>query len=218
MRNAESLILRHLPLSHSAKRQASPGMQANSGHRLAFLRRLTGARCSVARDSAFRTPHSAFLRSGAVLLEVILAMTLFFMAAGVVVGALDSALRGAKTLKLEAQAADLAMSKLADIQSSLTPPVAEGATEYKEEENLPGWTCEVAVEKMGVANEAAPPMSRVTVIIRKPDQKFTYQISQLILTLEPEAADDSSASGTGGTTGGATGGNTGGGGTPRSGP
>jgi len=171
------------------------------------------------RDSALHIPHSAFLSSGAVLLEVILAMTLFFVAAGVVVGALDGALRGAKTLKLEAQAADLAMSKLADIQSSLTPPVAEGATEYKEEENLPGWTCEVAVEKMEVANEAAPPMSRVTVIIRQPDQNFTYQISQLILALQPEAADDSAAaSGTGGTTGGATGGNTGGGGTPRSGP
>ncbi|MCL2701277.1 MAG: hypothetical protein FWE88_06240 [Phycisphaerae bacterium] len=138
-------------------------------------------------------------RRGAALLEIVLALTLFFLSAAVIVGSLDQALRGSRVLRWEAQAADLAMSKMAQLQSELYSPVSEPETDYeKENEFLAGWSCEVVVDKMEMINSLVPPIDRVTVIIRK-TPNFTYQLSQLMLeNLPDEAEEDEDDTGGGG--------------------
>jgi len=55
-------------------------------------------------------------RSGVVLLEVVLALSIFFCASLALLAATNIALRTARRVQLEAQAADLAISLLSEIQ------------------------------------------------------------------------------------------------------
>jgi len=126
---------------------------------------------------------------GAALLEVVLAITLFFLCVGVVVGALDQAVRGAKALRRETQASDLAISKLAELQSLPHSPAGESETTY---DDLDGWSYEVVVDKLELTSSVVPPIDRVTVTIRHRDMpNFAYSLSQLVLEVLPEEdADD----------------------------
>jgi len=151
-----------------------------------------------------------FAPRGAVLLEVVLAIALFVLSVGVVAGALDIAVRGAMMLKRETQAADLAVSKLAELQSLPYSPVRESPTDY-DDERLDGWSYEVVVDKLDMSSSLVPPIDRVAVIIRHRDlPDFAYRLSQLVLEVLPE--EDDTADDTVQFPGGGGGGGPGGGG------
>lgn len=84
-------------------------------------------------------------RRGVVLLEVVLAMAIFFGAAMIILAGLSTSLRGVYRVGLDAQAQDLAVSLLSEIQMGLVPLTSDGPAEYEEEE-LVGWTYEIVVE------------------------------------------------------------------------
>ena len=82
---------------------------------------------------------------GTILLEVIIAMGLFFTTAAVVFGALSSSLNTARRVIVKARAADLAVTKLSEIRLGLLELTDDGPNPY-EEEALEDWTWQIATE------------------------------------------------------------------------
>ena len=141
-------------------------------------------------------------------------LTLFVLGAALVTGAIEQAARGARMLQWQARAADLAISKLAELQALPYSPTNESLTDYLDDD-LEGWAYEVIVDKLEMTSSLVPPIDRVTVVIRKGD--YTYRLSQLVLeVLADEEEDDEDAGTLPTNTGGAGqgGGNPGGGRNP----
>lgn len=78
-------------------------------------------------------------------MEVILAMALFFVAGAVVYSGLSASYEAVERVRYETQAADLAVSKLSELQMGLSPMENQGPEGY-EDEDLADWTWEVVVE------------------------------------------------------------------------
>ena len=118
-------------------------------------------------QSAIRNSSEAAGRRGMVLLEVVLAMAIFFAAALVILAGLSSSVRGVQRVQWEAQAQDLAVSLLSEVQMGLVPLVSDGPTDY-EEPDLAGWAWQIVVEPYDEpqAGLELPEFSRVEVIVR----------------------------------------------------
>ena len=80
-----------------------------------------------------------------VLLEVVLAMAIFFGAALVILAGLSASVRGVQRVQTEAQAQDLVVSLLSEVEMGLVPLTSDGPTEYEEPE-LAGWSRQIVVE------------------------------------------------------------------------
>jgi len=123
-----------------------------------------------------------------VLLEVVLALALFFGAALVVLAGLNSSLRTAQRVRLEAEAADLAVTLLSEIQMGLVPPDDDGPNEY-EYEGLADWTWEIVTQPFeeGLIEVALPEFLHVEIVIRHLPSGYTYRLAQLMSSelLEP---------------------------------
>jgi hypothetical protein len=129
-----------------------------------------------------------------VLLEVVLAMSLFFCAAMVILAGLSSSLSGMQRVQLEARAQDLAVTALSEIQMGLVPLVSDGPIEY-EDAALVGWTRQIVVEpyqeqQLGLE---LPAFQRVKVTVRY--QPTGYATSLTILMADEPPADDAGAAG-----------------------
>lgn len=145
------------------------------------------------RGAAVHAPSADRLRAGRglVLVEVVLAVTLFFCGALVVLTGLSASLQTAIRVRTEADAADLAVTLLSEIQMGLLPLVDDGPNEYEEEE-LAHWTWEIVTSDVETRTEA-PPLVRVEILIRNAREDCTYRLVQLFP--EPEAAGVEEASG-----------------------
>jgi type II secretory pathway pseudopilin PulG len=80
---------------------------------------------------------------GAVLLEVVLALTVFFIGAAIITGGLISSARALNNARQSAQAADLAISKLSEVQMGMVEPTDQGPTAYEDDDKLEGWTWQI---------------------------------------------------------------------------
>jgi len=150
-------------------------------------------RSSPAPLRPIRNPQSA-IRNGVVLLEVVLAMSLFFASAMVILAGLSSSLSGMQRVQLEARAQDLAVTALSEVQMGLVPLNSDGPTEY-EDPALAGWTRQITVEpyqeqQLGLE---LPAFQRVEVTVRY--QPTGYATSLTILLAEEPPADDAGATG-----------------------
>ncbi len=128
-----------------------------------------------------------------VLLEVVLATALFAMMALVVLAGLQSCFRSVGTMRLEAQAADLAISKTSEVHVGLLPPEDDGPNEYEDEgdEALVDWTWEIVTEEIEIDIETdAPPMIQVQVIITHVPSSYSYSTQFLILTPPETESED----------------------------
>jgi type II secretion system protein I len=120
------------------------------------------------RQSAIHNPLAAGgRRRGIALLEVVLAMAIFFAAALVILAGLGASVRGVQRVQLEAQAQDLAVSLLSEVQMGLLPLTSDGPTDY-EEDDLRGWSWEIVVEPYQEPQPGLelPEFQSVQVIIR----------------------------------------------------
>jgi len=125
---------------------------------------------------------------GVILLEVLFALTLFFIAAGVVTGSLHTSMRAATLVKMTAKASDLAVTKLSEMQVGLQTIADTGPTPWATDGDLSQWTWQIAttpVDSMVILN--GPTALRVEIIIRKPSQDFTYRLTQVL----PPTSDES---------------------------
>lgn len=116
------------------------GRRLDSG---AARSRKTGVRSfSVNRKSKIGNRKSP---RGVILLEVILALTLFVFAAAVVGSAMNSSLQATIDIRMRSTAGNLAMSKLAELTCGSAAIADASATPF---ESDPDWTYEIATEPM----------------------------------------------------------------------
>jgi len=131
---------------------------------------------------------------GIVLLEVVFALTLFFSAALIVMAGLNSALRTAQRVQLEAQAADLAVTLLSEVQMGMVSLTSDGPNPY-EEEDLADWSWEIVVEtyEENTLEIALPEFQKVDIIIRNDATGYSYRLTELmteeLLSAPPEEED-----------------------------
>jgi len=126
-----------------------------------------------------------------VLLEVVLATALFAMTAVATLAGLHSCFRALGNMQLESSAADLAISKVSEIQIGLIPPEDDGPNEYEEDETLADWTWEVITEEVEFTEELEGPlMLQVQVIITNVPSGYTY--STQFWMPEPPAVEEES--------------------------
>ena len=123
-------------------------------------------------------------RAGAVLLEVVLALTLFFIAGAVILAGLHSTLKSAGRMKDQARGMDLAVTVLSRIQMGLVQINTNITTEtdpaaFEDDPDSEGWTWQVIATPLDdLANEIS--MSQVEVIIRPPEGEQAYRLVQLM--------------------------------------
>lgn len=119
--------------------------------------------------------------AGVVLLEVVLSLALFFGAALVVLAGLSASLRTAQRVQVEAEAADLAVTLLSEIQMGLVPLVDDGPNDYEYEE-LAGWSWEITAERFDevVTEPVLPEFFRVQIAVRHAPSGYTYRLTQLM--------------------------------------
>jgi hypothetical protein len=157
---------------------------AGGGRRLGLVRRDGAAPLGPRLFPASSPPRPR----GAVLLEVVLATALFFMGALVVMGGLNIALRSIQRVQFQAEAADLAVTLLSEVQMRQVPLVDDGPKPY-EEDGLTDWTWQIATlpvqQPLGLDLPAA---KQVEIIIRKKGTDFAYRLTELVDEEPPPAA------------------------------
>ncbi len=145
---------------------------------------------------SLRTPAGAASRKGAVLLEIVLAMTIFVFSAAVVQSGLVSCLRSLSTVRLQNRAVNLAVTKLSEIQMGLLDVAGTELTSFEEEdESLSEWEWQVTAEPVG-EDADAPPMMLVTVTITNTSRRITYRLTEIMSS--PQSQDELSHRGTAG--------------------
>jgi len=124
-----------------------------------------------------RTSRAGRSGRAIVLLDVLLAVGLFVIAAAVVTSALSSALTAATDLRLKTRAADLAQTVLSRLTSGELPLEAVAATEVDETD--PEWTYEIAIEPV----DGDDILKRVIVTVRNSDplRPKTCRLTQWML-------------------------------------
>jgi hypothetical protein len=116
-------------------------------------------------------------RCAAVLLEVILALVLFFSGATVILGSLSSSINALRRVRLEAQGVDLATTLLSEIQMGLVD-VADAGPEDYEDESLAEWGWQIVTSPSD--NTALDvPLTRVEIIIFNKTHGYTYRLVHL---------------------------------------
>jgi len=139
-------------------------------------------------------------RRGAVLLEVVLALTLFVMSAAVIGGSVNMSLSALRSVRIQAQAADLAVTKLSEIQMGLRNVADDGPNQYTPDERLDDWTWQIVttpVDSTGVLDSTPP--KRVEIVIRNARNNYTYRLVQVMPSTDTDETDaGADASGGGG--------------------
>lgn len=118
---------------------------------------------------------------GAILLEVVLAMTLFVFGAAAVATALSRSLDSARRLRIRARAADLAVTTVSEIQMGVLPLERVEPT-YFDEVDLRQWTWAVAVEPL----EQIESMRVLTVTVAHEPTGVYHTLSQWVAAPEDE--------------------------------
>jgi len=124
-----------------------------------------------------------------VLLEVVLSTALFAMAALGVLAGLNSCFRSLGKMRLESQAADLAVSKVSEVHIGILPPEDDGPNEYEDDESLADWTWEIITEEVELDVELeGPQLLQVQVVITNVPSGYKY--STRFLTPEPPETEE----------------------------
>jgi len=117
------------------------------------------------RPTGLVTSEPTRSSGGTVLLEVIIALGLFFVTAGIVFGGLSSSLNTARRVIVKARASDLAVTKLSEIALGLLEITDDGPNTY-EEEDLQDWTWEIVTQDRESDGLLGVQETQVEVIVR----------------------------------------------------
>lgn len=119
-----------------------------------------------------------FTLPGVALMEVVAATAIFFIAAMFVMDGLNSSLKAVRYARIEADAADLAVTVLSEVQMGLLQIKNEGPSPF-DETLFPGWTWELAVSGIEDLGDL-PDLKHVEVIVRQTEEGFVYRTGQLV--------------------------------------
>ncbi len=132
------------------------------------------------------TIRTASLRA-AVLLEVVLALTIFVGMAMTVLAGLSTSVHSARHLGLQTRAADLAVTRFSEMELGLVAAEDAGPEAY-EDEPLADWTWQITVQP--VAGELPQlELTAVEVTIRHTPSGTTHSLSRL-MTVGTERAEE----------------------------
>ena len=116
--------------------------------------------------------------SGAILLEVILALALFVGAAAVLTSGLSSSLDGVERLRLNTHAADFAISVLSELQMGIKSIGVSGPQPFVPPQE--GWTWEAVAAPTAAGTDESSPFLRIEVIIRHDSPPVVYRLNQVL--------------------------------------
>ena len=132
-------------------------------------------------------------RNGAILLEVVLSLSLFVLAAVLVLTALDASREAVGLVRRDMHGENLAMSVLADLEMGQIDLATLEDSPYEftddEEDPLSGWTWQISSEALALSDEL-PPEQRLTIVIRDPSGRRAIRIYTLWPAQDEEGLDD----------------------------
>lgn len=133
---------------------------------------------------------------GSVLLEVVLAIALFFMTATFVMSALNGSLSAVRTAQLDADAGDLAVTVLSEVQLGLIPLNNDGPVPI-ELKGYEGWTWQLTVNDEQSTAQIAD-LKQIEIRLRHEAEDYTHRTSHLIWNnpnrgLPPEESEGTDA-------------------------
>ncbi|MCX5682147.1 MAG: hypothetical protein NT049_00460 [Planctomycetota bacterium] len=124
------------------------------------------------------------------LLEVVLALALFFGIAVTILGGLNFCMRATTQVREEAQAADLAVTVLSYVQMGVLDPADAGPTPC--EDPFGDWTWQTTVATF----EASVPgleMTQIEITVKNTIDGYSYRLYELLPSGEEPAAAQASA-------------------------
>jgi type II secretory pathway pseudopilin PulG len=124
------------------------------------------------------TKQRAQTKSGAVLLEVVLALVLFVGAATVLTSGLSSSLDAVERLRFNTRATDLAVSVLSELQLGIKTANLNGPQPF--DQTLEGWTWEILAGPLHSEFEERSLMRKVEVVIRHAESGLVYRLTQVV--------------------------------------
>ena len=123
------------------------------------------------------------------LLEVVLALTLFVAAATVITGGLNASVREVERLRLNLHASDLAVSLMTEMQMGQRPVESAGPNPF--EEPYDNWIWQVISAPAKDTPGSTAPLVAVEVIVRHQTEPIVRRLTQYLPTPSedgPEAA------------------------------
>ena len=116
--------------------------------------------------------------SGALLLEVVLALVLFVVAAAIIGSGISASMNSVERQRLNAHASNLAASILAELQMGARSMETLGPEEF--ESPFTGWFWEIVPSSTTPGEDTSGMARTVEVIIRHEDPAVVYRLSQSI--------------------------------------
>ena len=123
-------------------------------------------------------------QSGAVLLEVVLALVLFVAAATVLSVAMNSSMEALQRQKRQLQAANLSISVFSELQLGIRPVSSAGPETFKAP--FSGWTWQLALGATEDEVGQGTGLTRVEVVLQHVDSATTYRSFQILSTVRPQ--------------------------------
>ena len=122
--------------------------------------------------------HGSHGKHGAMLLEVVLALGLFVMTAVFVLDGMTSATRAVSRARMDAAAADLAISIMSEVEIGTILMVDAGPTDF-EMVGYEGWTWEVVFNALPDYAELTQ-LLQCEVIVRHESESVIHRMSQIL--------------------------------------
>lgn len=144
------------------------------------------ARVGDLRSLAFKRSGLSGGARGSVLLEVILALTLFVTAAAIVTSGMNASADSLDRQRLNTHAANLAATALAEVQLGLRSTALAGEQPFAEP--FEKWTAELVVAPTETETGGPSGLLRVEVIIRHQEFPLVRRLAQIIRVPEDTGA------------------------------
>jgi len=117
---------------------------------------------------------------GAVLLEVILSLSIFFIAAAIIFAGMSSSIKTVRTLRTRMHATDLGVTKISELKMGLTEAISTGVEPFdSQSERLKDWQWRIDASSAETTSDSAP-MTRVTVTIIQTKLDQEYQLTTFL--------------------------------------
>ena len=117
---------------------------------------------------------------GVVLLEVVISLSIFFIAAAIVFAGMSSSLKAVGTLRSRMHATDLAVTKISELKMGLIEALSFGPEPFdSENERLKDWEYQIEASPAEATSDSAP-MTRVTVTIIQTQLDQEYPLTTLL--------------------------------------
>jgi type II secretory pathway pseudopilin PulG len=125
-----------------------------------------------------RIPALRHRERGALLLEVVLALVLFVVAAAIISGGISASMNSVERQRLNAHASNLAASILAELQMGARTLEEMGPMEF--EAPFTGWSWEIVPAATAPGDDLSGAPQLIEVIVRHEDPPLVHRLSQSI--------------------------------------